>query len=338
MIVLVSMTLGFFWITILLCFIQVAVDDMKCLRQSLLDLGALIDTNESKQRLNVFLDIRESQNLEYWINLRATVYDNVRTSFTHGFAIPAGTTSVVLDLILVVILLWRIYISKVTLDIFNLLLIWDIIMVSAFILVFLLVVSRVNDAASQHVDKLNGIKFTMNQKVTQFLREQRVLADKLAQDDMRRRGKDDFFEREEKKIGEQRVAEKEQKEREDSERQAALAAQKKTLSIFKDEEASQDDSTIAELASVRQNDVLSRRMSVAMDNVNRRGWMEYQTALASNLMLESAVHQLNGQRHPLEVLGFVVNSAMVTRVTSLIVAAAASGIISLLSSWYSSHI
>jgi len=57
-IVLVSMILGFFWATVLLCFMQVAIDDMKVLRASLLDLGALIDTNESKKRLNVFLDVR----------------------------------------------------------------------------------------------------------------------------------------------------------------------------------------------------------------------------------------------------------------------------------------
>jgi len=286
----------------------------------------------------VFLDVRESQNLEYWLNLRATVYDNVRNSFSHGFAIPAGTAAVILDLCLVLMLLWRVYISKVTLDIFNVLLIYDIVMVSVFLLIFLLIVSKVNDAASAQVDKLNGIKFSVSQKVTQFLREQRVIEDKLTRDDLRRRKDDDFFEREEKKAGEARVAVLNQTEAAKAKAKAETEATKKTLGIFRDDwEVTADDSNVNAASEIRKQDVLSRRLSVQIDGLNRRAWMEYQTALASNLVLESAVSQLNGQRHPLQVLGFVVDQSLVTRVTSLVVAAAGSGIISLLTSWYSSH-
>jgi len=274
--------------------------------------------------------------LEYWLNLRATVYDNVRNSFSHGFAIPAGTAAVILDLCLVLMLLWRIYISKITLDIFNVLLIWDIVMISVFLLIFLLAVSKANDAASAQVDKLNGIKFSVSQKVTQFLREQRVIEDKLLRDEMSKaRNKDDFFSREEKEVGQQRVAAS-AKDSADKIQKGQDIKEKKSLGIFRDD-WEVDEGKLTSASSVRQQDVLSRRMSVQIDTLNRRGWMEYQTALASNLMLDAAVHQLEGQRHPLQVLGFVVDSALVTRVTSLVVAAAASGIISLLTSWYSSH-
>jgi len=327
---------------ILLCFMQVAIDDMRVLRASLLDLGALIDIKESKKRLNVFMDVRVSQNLDYWLNLRATVYDNVRNSFSHGFAIPAGTAAVVLDICLVLMLLWRIYISKVTLDIFNVLLIYDILMVSVFLLIFLLVVSKVNDAASAQVDKLNGIKFSVSQKVLTFLYEQRVVEDKSAREDLRHRGDADFFEREEKKAGQARAAVASKKEADKAKTKADTEKTKKTLGIFRDDwEVTSDDTNVNAASAISSQDLLSRRMSVQVDGsvlgMNHRAWMEYQTALAANSVIEAAVQQLNGQRHPLQVLGFVVDSALVTKVTSLVVAAAGSGIISLLTSWYSSH-
>jgi len=339
-IVIVQMTVGFFWVLVLLCFLQVAVDDMKVLRQSMADLGALIDSAESKKRLNMFLDVRESQNLEYWMNLRSVVYDNVRESFTQGFAIPAGTAAVILDISLALILLWRVYIDKVYLDVFNCLLIWDLVMISLFILAFLWIVSKVNDAASGQVDKLNVVKFGVSQKVIQFLREQRVIEDKLARDDKSREKRDaDFFEKEEKAYA-QRVNDKDTEEKNKKEA-AANAAKKSTgpLGFVRatDEEKRHNKADDSDALVIRANEGMSRRMSVAIDNLNRRGWMEYQTAQAANLMLEASIYAINGQRSPLQLLGFVVDRALVTRITSLLLAAAASGIVSFVTTWYSDH-
>jgi len=131
------------------------------------------------------------------------------------------------------------------------------------------------------------------------------------------------------KAGEEAVKAKEKAETE---------ATKKTLGIFRDDwEVTADDSSVNAASAIRSQDILSRRLSVQVDGLNRRAWMEYQTAQAANLMLEASIYAIEGQRNPLQLLGFVVNRALVTRITSLLLAAAASGIVSFVTTWYSDH-